>query len=216
MKRLVLCGALALVGACSPAPTEREQGTVAETPAPPSKAPQPLLSERAPTQANGTPRQLIGQQVALAEWRKAANRARCAPLALADDAGAPATARRAHFSQGWGVAFDQPNRRSAYGFAGAGLLPADGADFAGQVDALVKQWPYLRRWDGGENLPAGSTAGYGLMGAARYSDANPDGRGEHSLAYLRIPGQSCLYNVWSRISRAHLEALLNHLRIVNG
>jgi hypothetical protein len=35
-----------------------------------------------------------------------------------------------------------------------------------------------------------------------------------SVAYVRVGGQDCTYNVWSRISRAHLEALLDNLRLL--
>ena len=155
---------------------------------------------------------LIGERIALAEWGKAANRHACAPLALASSGGVRAKARRAEFSSGWAVAFDSPSRRSAYGFAGTGLLPEDSiARHAEQVAALRRQWPYGRAPSG---LPRGSFAGYGLEGAKPYSRANSQGRGGHSLAYVRIPGQTCLYNVWSRVSRRHLERLLDSLRVV--
>ena len=160
---------------------------------------------------------MLGEAIARAEWAKAANRAGCAPLALASDGGGTAVdaiPRRANFSGGWGVAFDTPDLRSAFGFAGPGLLPADRADFAVQVDALARQWPYLRRWDSGENLPAGSVAGYGVLGAKPYPATNQAGHRLHSLAYLRIPGQACQYNVWSRISRVHLETILGLLHVV--
>lgn len=38
--------------------------------------------------------------------------------------------------------------------------------------------------------------------------------GPNQLAYLRIPGQDCLYNVWSALGRMHLEQLLAALRFV--
>ena len=66
-----------------------------------------------------------------AEWSKAANRATCAPLALKSDARPGGKPRAATFSGGWAVAFDQPDRRSAYGFAGVGALPEDRAGFRG-------------------------------------------------------------------------------------
>jgi len=40
------------------------------------------------------------------------------------------------------------------------------------------------------------------------------GTGPNWLAYVRIPGQDCLYNVWSRRGQAHLEELLAELRFV--
>ena len=42
---------------------------------------------------------------------------------------------------------------------------------------------------------------------------NAQGEGLESLAYMRVAGQGCTYNVWSRISRAHLETLLDNLRL---
>lgn len=156
---------------------------------------------------------LLGESIALAQWRKAANRATCAPLALTSDAGAGGVPRPATFSGGWAVAFDQPDRRSAYGVAGVSALPEDRMDFALLVDRLARQWPYVRRWDSGDNLPAGSAAGYGLEGFADYPPGS-SGFGRQSVAYLRIPGQSCLYNVWSRLGRDHLERLLSELAMV--
>ena len=159
---------------------------------------------------------LIGETVAVAEWRKAENRTACAPFALASDAGGAGKPRRANFSGGWAVAFDRPDVRSAYGIAGPGLIPDDRRLHVENVAALEKQWPYARRFGPGENLPSGSFAGYGLEGAESYSPSNPDGRGQQSLAYLRIPGQLCQYNVWSKLGRAHLEALLENLRLVQA
>lgn len=108
------------------------------------------------------------------------------------------------------MAFDQPERRSAYGFAGVGLMREDRDDFAVKVDRLARQWPFMRRWDAGDNLPAGSAAGYGLEGARDYPRGS-SGFGRQSVAYLRIPGQACLYNIWSWLGRDHLERLLGEL-----
>lgn len=203
----------AVLAGCSPAPQDRPaEHRPDESPASrPADAP-----EQPPRAADAPPRiALLGESIALAEWRKADNRADCAPIALHSDGGAPdAKARRANFGGGWGVAFDLPGQRSAFGFAGTGLLPEDRAAFAAKVEALERQWPHLRRWGAGENLPDGSAAGYGVMGAAPYPDSNPAGHRLHSIAYLRIPGQACQYNVWSQISRVHLETILGLLRIV--
>ena len=88
-------------------------------------APQPPVTETAPRIIEQAAKPLIGESLVLAEWRKADNRAACAPLAFRSDGGAGGTARRAAFSGGWAVAFDQPDMSSAYGVAGAGLLPED-------------------------------------------------------------------------------------------
>jgi hypothetical protein len=123
-------------------------------------------------------------------WNQAQNRNTCAPLAFAQlGEGAGATPRAATFSGGWSVAYDMPTLRSAFGIAGTGVKAADPS---------YNEWPYRREW------PDGSTAGYGPEG----------GSGPNQLAYLRIAGQQCLYNVWSRLGRAHLEQLLESLRFI--
>jgi hypothetical protein len=125
-------------------------------------------------------------------WQNAENRATCrliAPLALGEGAGA--TARTATFSGGWAVAYDKDGVRSAFGVAGTGARVSD---------STYRDWPRTRRWSDG------STAGYGPEG----------GTGPNQLAYLRIAGQGCLYNVWSRLGITHLEFLLEQLRFVNG
>ncbi|WP_324805902.1 hypothetical protein SH584_07235 [Sphingomonas sp. LY29] len=168
-----------------------------------------------PRPALPRPIALVAATLTRAQWHRADNRTNCAPLALAGDR-AGGSPRAASFAGGWGIAFDQPDRRSAYGIAGVGALPDDQLDFAQQVDRLARQWPYVRRWDAGQNLPAGSIAGYGLEGAIAYRDDNPSGVGENSVAYVRLPGQSCLYNVWSRLGRDHLMQMLSDLRLVEA
>jgi hypothetical protein len=124
------------------------------------------------------------------EWQKAANRRTCATIAPSSlGEGAAATARAATFSGGWAVAYDTPATRSAFGVAGTGSRASDPA---------YSDWPFVRRW------ADGSSAEYGPEG----------GSGANQLAYLRIAGQECLYNVWSRLGRQHLEHLLDHLRFV--
>ncbi|WP_176597027.1 MULTISPECIES: hypothetical protein [Sphingobium] len=169
-----------------------------------------LLSSAMPAFAAETAT-LIGERRARAEWAKAENRRSCAPLALARPGDPEGTPRAASFGGGWGVAFDLPGLRSAYGFAGTGLLPQDRADARIQRRRLTDQWPYMRELP---RLPAPSFAGYGQEGAEPYPAANAGGKGLHSLAYVRIGGQRCTYNVWSRISRAHLEWLLDNLRLL--
>ena len=87
------------------------------------------------------------------------------------------------------MAYDQPDLRSAFGVAGTG---------SGAAEPSYDDWPFARRW------ADGSSAGYGPEG----------GSGPNQLAYLRIAGQGCLYNVWSRVGREHLERLLEQLRFV--
>jgi len=127
----------------------------------------------------------------LAQWRKADNRATCAPLAPVDTADRPdAKPRPANFSGGWAVAYDEPGLRSAFGVAGAGV-EATGAGDSPFPDSIT--WA------------DGSIASYGLEG----------GTGPGYLAYLEVDGQGCLYNVWSNLGEAHLLHLLSSLRKVD-
>ena len=126
------------------------------------------------------------------QWQQANNRETCALLAPAAlGAGEGATVRAASFADGWGLAYDTPQVRSAFGIAGTGVEASA---------PTYDDWPFTRQW------PDGSWAGYGPEG----------GEGPNQLAYLRIQGQGCLYNVWSRLGRSHLEYLLEQLRFVEG
>jgi hypothetical protein len=175
----------------SPAPVPPPLPTPAPAPpppAPPTPQPAPPTLPAAPWAGE----RLAAAQVPAAfvtEWRNAENRATCAPVAPAS-LGAGATPRRANFSGGWAVAYDQPGLRSAFGVAGTGSRASDPS---------YDDWPHRRAW------ADGSSAGYGPEG----------GTGPNQLAYLRIQGQDCLYNVWSALGRAHLEQLLESLRFVS-
>ena len=125
-------------------------------------------------------------------WRVAENRSRCAllaPVALGADL-ADATPRKATFSGGWSVAYDLPGTRSAFGVAGSGSDPWS--------SDIYTDWPHNISW------PDGSTAGYGPEA----------GTGPNWLAYVKIPGQRCLYNVWSRRGKVELEQIIESLRFV--
>lgn len=210
---------LAATAACSPPETNQSPAQEASAPASdatPSQMPVP------PSPAgSGAPQSVAtptgpavdpeARAIALTEWRRSAKPESCAPLALTSDGGARGKARRANFSGGWGVAFDQPGLRSAYGVAGTGFLPQDLDSVDSQRARLAAQWPLFREL---EHLPKPSFAGYGIEGARDYSASNPDGRGESSIAYVRIGGQQCDYNVWSKLGRAHLEHLLDSLTIL--
>lgn len=125
----------------------------------------------------------------LQAWSRADNRDRCAPLAPASVNPPEAEARIARFGGGWGVAWDLPDRRSAFGVAGTGVH----AD-----EPTYDEWPHRIRW------ADGSRAGYGPEG----------GSGPKLLAYLVVAGQECLYNVWSHLGLEHLESILRSLRRV--
>jgi hypothetical protein len=125
-------------------------------------------------------------RVLLDEWRKAENRAGCAPLWL-DNVAATVKIRGRYFAGGWGVTVRNPQR---WGVAGAGVI-AEPSD--------------LEKWKFHRETAAGIRAGYGLEGF----NMGPDW-----LAYVHVPGQSCMYNVWSSVGKEHLEALVDHLRVV--
>jgi hypothetical protein len=127
------------------------------------------------------------------QWAKAENRNTCALVAFRGlgEQGIGAKARAANFSGGWAVAYDLPDTRSAFGIAGAGVK----AD-----DPSYDKWPYVYEWGDGSKVE------YGPEG----------GDGPNQLAYLRIEGQDCLYNVWSRLGKDHLEALIRELRFVEN
>ena len=206
MKRMftlaLCCTALA---ACDAATDSAQTGTEApDTPQAPISPP-PHVDPDAPDAPAPEP---LAVDLTRNEWKTAANHGECAPLVLTSDGGVPAEARRANFSGGWAVAFDTEEVRSAYGVAGPGIIDADRAD--GQASRLKNQWPHFVELS---DLPQPAFAGYGLEGAKPYRDEVPDGVGDNSLAYVRVGGQACTYNVWSRLGRAHLEVLLQSLRL---
>ncbi|RVQ68703.1 hypothetical protein EKN06_00255 [Croceicoccus ponticola] len=195
---------LVLLAACDPAPEEDNTGTEApQAPQAPVSTPEAVD----PGSLDAPPPEPLAVKLTRNEWATAANKDVCAPLVLTSDGGASAEARRANFAGGWGVAFDTEKVRSAYGVAGPGIVDADGAD--GQEDRLKGQWPHFMRLP---DLPQPAFAGFGLEGARPYREDRPDGVGDNSLAYVRVAGQDCTYNVWSRLGRAHLEVLLSSLR----
>lgn len=174
-------------GAPVPPPVAAPPPVPVQPPAPVPPAPPARLAApwaAAPLVAGAVPAAFV------TEWRGAENRSTCALVAPASlGEGADARPRRASFSGGWAVAYDREGLRSAFGVAGTGSRASDPA-YSG--------WPHRREW------ADGSSADYGPEG----------GTGPSELAYLRIQGQDCLYNVWSRLGRAHLEHLLQSLRFV--
>lgn len=133
------------------------------------------------------------------EWGKSKSKAACPILALPTTAGAHLqghSGRRANFSGGWGVAYDLPKQRSAYGVANVGVSEPVGPS---------SMWQDYTLYDDGTELTYGREGG------------NPNGKW---LAYLTLgkqyspAAQPCLYNIWSQQSKGHLEQLLSELRIV--
>jgi hypothetical protein len=127
--------------------------------------------------------------VYVSEWKKAENRDRCQPLVLLGSEREPKVKiRRAEFSGGWAVAYDLPGERSAFGIAGTGSdVDQNGTN---------SNFPNNITWTDG------SSVSYGLEGNT----------GPGYLAYLKVSGQSCLYNIWSKRGKTHLEHLILSLR----
>jgi len=157
--------------------------------------------------------------VARAAWAAADNASECALLFPAHPAalGGDAVLHDRYFGGGWGLAWDLPSGpgrwepggeyctdcgREAFGVAGAGMEPTGDED---AIWANRLQWTY-----GVDPGSAYSHAGYG------YEGVTAGQAGEPLLAYLLIPDQGCLYNVWSYLGEEHLLALIGQLRFVDG
>lgn len=181
---------LLILAACGGAPTQATRAPIPSTGGPPDPSLNPATPPAPPWQQAALDRDDV-PAVFIEAWRKADNRGHCAVIAPASVGMTAAAPRRATFGGGWGVAYDLPDLRSAFGIAGTGVNAADPS---------YSEWPYSRRWSDG------SSAGYGPEG----------GTGPNQLAYLRITGQGCLYNVWSRLGREHLEQLLDQLRFAEA
>jgi len=129
------------------------------------------------------------------EWLKSESRGTCPILALPKQSSAHLqgfSARRANFAGGWGVAYDLPTLRSAYGVANTGTL---------DPNESYNNWPFNVVYRDG------SMASYGHEGG------NPEA---NWLAYIIITQNNCFYNVWSAQSKAHLEQMIADLRLVRA
>lgn len=133
------------------------------------------------------------------EWAKSETQAKCPLLALPKTAAAQLanrSVRRANFSGGWGVAYDLPNERSAYGVAHSGISEPVG-------QAAI--WQDYHLYNDGTELTYGREGG------------DPQGKW---LAYLTLgiqyspAGEHCFYNIWSQQSKTHLEQIITELRLV--
>ena len=181
--------ALSLAVACSAPASERGASDTARADSTPPPPP-PSASTAPPWAGAPIPRDSV-PAVYLTEWRRAENRATCAPFApTALGASASAISRRANFSGGWAVAYDLPETRSAFGIAGTGSTVSDDT---------------YDGWKDGKEWSDSSYVSWGPEG----------GTGPNQLAFLRIAGQRCLYNVWSRLGTDHLQLLLSTLRRID-
>lgn len=168
-----------------------------------SLAPVPALAAPSP--------QAVANQLVYRQWAKAENRSQCAPIGVTPAIADGGTPRAAYFGGGWGVAFDRPGLRSAFGVAGAGITDAGAWSHAERTRRLALQWPLVKQLQFGK---ARAVAGYGLQGGKPFPADNLEGANEKLIAYVYVEGQNCLYNVWSDLGRAHLETLLGSLFVM--
>ena len=134
----------------------------------------------------------------LSAWARADNAQACMPLALPVEALGRGRARAAEVDGGWAVEFDVPGApglrpsgrscrrcgRAAFGMAGTGMAPEE-----------------LEEAEGVERLADGSLV------VVRTEDGV-------ASAQLAVPGQDCVYQLWSFLGEEHLRELLGSLRFV--
>lgn len=127
------------------------------------------------------------------EWNKSEIGRKCPLLALPSTANShliDRSVRRANFSGGWGVAYDLPAVRSAYGVALSRI-----SDPVGKGGI----WNDYHVYQDGTELTYGREGG------------DPNGKW---LAYLTLGDNHCFYNIWSKQSKSHLEQIISELRVV--
>jgi hypothetical protein len=153
-----------------------------------------------PVGADAVPNELV------AAWNGAENREWCALIAPTGVAGA--RARRSSFDGGWAVEFDkqglpgvtQSGRacercgRGAFGIAGTAMM-VDDEDPTEAEETVLRDGSRVR------------------------IEVSEDENGEPSdsngiVATIKVPGQDCVYQVWSYGGDAHLQELLRELRFV--
>lgn len=197
-KSAVAPGAREATAATPPAPASMDApSAVAEAPAPRPSLPAAPWAD-APLAQRDVPPAL------LAAWRRAENRAWCAPVAPRSlGTGAGARPRRGTMvDRGWSVEFDRPGApglaadgsacprcgRGTFGIVGAALTPEETFDV--------------------ESTPAAFRDG------SRLAVERPAAEGEPAAATLEIAGQGCVYQVWSFLGEEHLRGLVDELRFV--
>ncbi len=172
-------------GAPDGVPEDLDSEPVADAAPPAPWQAEPLRGERVP----GT---------WLSAWREAENAEACLPLALEGGVPEGARVRRGAVDGGWAVEFDVPGApgvrrngrtcrrcgRAAVGVAGT-VMPPEALEEMGDVERLA---------DG--------------------SRLHLEVEGGVASASLVVPGQDCVYQLWSFLGEAHLRALLGRLRFV--
>lgn len=141
----------------------------------------------------------------LQAWRRAENHGWCAPLAPTTlGAGEGARARSGAYAGGWSLEFDKRGvagmtargdvcetcGRGAFGVAGTAMSTDEAEDLVGATATVLA--------DGGR------------------IDVQASGEDPAAVATIVVPGQQCVYQVWSFLGRAHLDELVSSLRLVDA
>lgn len=141
----------------------------------------------------------------LQAWHRADNQGWCAPLAPTTlGAGDGARARAGSYAGGWSLEFDHRGSagmtargevcetcgRGAFGVAGTAMSADEAQDLVGPT-ATVQA-------DGGR------------------IDVQASAEDPAAVATIVVPGQDCVYQVWSFLGRAHLDELVASLRLVDA
>lgn len=146
---------------------------------------------QSPWQQNSVVRKSQISPIYTQQWAKADTKKVCPILALPKYSSAhkaSSKARSATFAGGWGVAYDTPSLRSAYGVANAGTATESG----------LYAWDYKKRYADGSYVTYGHEGG------------DPNGK---MLAYILL-NNGCFYNVWSQYDETHLRKIINNLHYV--
>ena len=141
-------------------------------------------------------------------WQHADNRGWCAPIAPASIAAIQgAQARRSAFEGGWAVEFDKQGApgigrdgntcatcgRGSFGIAGTSM----------NRDSIDEE-TVAPAWNDGSRAEYQST------------DSNDDPTKSGAVATIVVPGQECVYQVWSFLGQEHLNELVSSLRFVDA
>jgi hypothetical protein len=141
----------------------------------------------------------------LQAWRRADNSGWCAPLAPTSlGAGEGARARSGAYAGGWSLEFDQRGSagmtaagevcetcgRGSFGIAGTSMSAEEAEDLVGATATVLA--------DGGR------------------IDVQTSSEDPASVATIVVPGQDCVYQVWTFLGRAHLDQLVASLRLVDA
>jgi predicted Ser/Thr protein kinase len=196
-------------------PGAAEPGTAPEPEPASVTEPPPTTANRAAPWAGARLAAADVPGITVSEWRASGLGPGC-PAAGFTSTGSQVTGarpRRADFSEGqWATAWDKPGLpgslasgypcpdcgRSAFGVAGI-AEPEDPSTDAG--------------YEVRTRYADGSTAAYGP--GTKLDEDDPAEPIEYQ-ATVRLPGNRCQYTIWSYVGQDHLEALIDHLRLVRA